>query len=345
MARPATLAPAVETLHVTNGESAAGTLRATGLPGSVLSWRDVLHEGPLAAVPPPEHRALRAAFLAQQGWGRRETIARELEWRDGLLDEAVTRRRPVVLWFEHDLHDQLQLLQILAAIAATEVEDARIELLVVGEVPGRPDFHGLGELDADELEALWPRRVPLTPEVAAAAQEGWTALCGDDPRTIASFARDDRPGLPFLGAALVRLLEELPAVGSGLSRSERQLLEAVTAGAETPGEAFVECGRREQAPFAGDTWVWLRLHELGSGEHPLLQEASGGRVPQPPPLGDSATFLGTRLRLTAAGREVLDGSLDRVETVGLDRWLGGTHLTPGNAWRWHASRRAVQPPR
>jgi hypothetical protein len=341
----ATLAPPTQTLHVTNGASAAGTLRETTLAGSVLAWDDVLHEGPLAAVPPAELRALRAGFLAERGWGRRETIARELEWRDGVLDEAVARRRPVVLWFEHDLYDQLQLLQILAAIAATGVEEARVELLVVGEVPGRPDFRGLGELDARELEALWPRRVPLTAEVTATAQQGWAALCGADPRAIASFARRGHPGLPYVGAALKRLLQELPAVGSGLSRSERQLLEAVAGGADTPGAAFLECGRREQAPYAGDTWAWLRLHELGLGRRPLLQTLSGTRLPLPPPLGDSAAFLATRLQLTPAGRDALAGTLDRVEALGIDRWLGGTHLRPGNVWRWDASRRAVRPPR
>ena len=31
-------------LHVTNGDSAAGTLRETSLGGDVLAWRDVLNE-------------------------------------------------------------------------------------------------------------------------------------------------------------------------------------------------------------------------------------------------------------------------------------------------------------
>ena len=208
MARSATLAPAVETLHVTNGESAAGTLRATGLPGSVLSWRDVLHEGPLAAVPPPEHRALRAAFLAQQGWGRRETIARELEWRDGLLDEAVTRRRPVVLWFEHDLHDQLQLLDVLSLAHA---EEAAPELVVIGSFPGKPLFAGLGELTAAELETLWPSRREATRNELEAAASAWEALRAPEPTLLAEWATRETPLLPFLAPALRRLLDELPS--------------------------------------------------------------------------------------------------------------------------------------
>jgi DNA-binding transcriptional MerR regulator len=49
-------------LHVTNGESAGNTLRQTTLGGAVLSWQDVLHEGPVptaagAANRPCSHRS------------------------------------------------------------------------------------------------------------------------------------------------------------------------------------------------------------------------------------------------------------------------------------------------
>ena len=37
-------------LHITNGDTAAGTLRQTTLGGDVPAWRDTLHEGP---VPSP----------------------------------------------------------------------------------------------------------------------------------------------------------------------------------------------------------------------------------------------------------------------------------------------------
>jgi hypothetical protein len=56
-------------------------------------------------------------------------------------------------------------------------------------------------------------------------------------------------------------------------------------------------------------------------------------------------FLRVPLRLTRAGQAVLRGEADRVELLGLDRWVGGTHLTPENAWRWDpAGRRLVVPP-
>src|SRR5437763_3596828 len=98
-------------LHVTNGESVASTLRTTSLEGVVLSWDDVLHVGPLA-FDPAESRCLRARFLAEHGWGDEDAIRAELERRDDLLGRA----RTVVLWFEHDLVDQLQLLQVLSQL-------------------------------------------------------------------------------------------------------------------------------------------------------------------------------------------------------------------------------------
>src|SRR5215212_2947975 len=61
-------------LHVTNGESAGNTLRQTSLGGAVLPWQDVLHEGPVPALPRQELLRLRARFLADCGWGDRQAL-------------------------------------------------------------------------------------------------------------------------------------------------------------------------------------------------------------------------------------------------------------------------------
>ncbi len=37
-------------LIVTNGDSAAANIRAGGVKGRVLEWRDVLHDGPVPAL-------------------------------------------------------------------------------------------------------------------------------------------------------------------------------------------------------------------------------------------------------------------------------------------------------
>jgi DNA-binding transcriptional MerR regulator len=310
-------------LHVTNGESAGNTLRQTGLGGAVLSWQDVLHEGPVPAGPRPELLRARADFLAACGWGSRRAILGSLERRDRQLVDALRAGRQVVLWFEHDLYDQLQLLDVLALAAPL---GGALELIVVDSF--------LGPLPAGELAALWPGRVAATPEALEVATAVWSAFRAPEPAGLAEWAVRETPELPFLGPALLRLLEELPAPGDGLSGTERRALQAIAAGAGTPAAAFVAAQKLEEAAFLGDAWFYRTLAGLAGLVDPL---------PAPPPLSDPNDFIRLPLRLTRDGERVLAGELDRVELLGVDRWVGGTHVTPGSLWRWDPAARTLVP--
>jgi len=46
-------------------------------------------------------------------------------------------------------------------------------------------------------------------------------------------------------------------------------------------------------------------------------------------LSDEQTYTRLELRVTAAGERVLRGAANRVELLGLDRRVGGTHITSG----------------
>jgi Domain of unknown function (DUF1835) len=274
-----------------------------GLAGDLMPWRDILHEGPVPDLPPDELRRVRAEYLGIDEAGFRE--------RDERLAAAVAEGEPVVLWFEHDLYDQLQLIQILAGLPDLP---QHVELICIGTFPGRPDFRGLGELEADELASLWPLRTPVTPEHVHLARAAWDAVRGEDPRAVARVAATPDERLPYLAPALRRFLEELPGARDGLARSERHLLEAVAGGARTRIAAFLAAMDAEEAPFMGDTTAFERLDGLAG----LVQDN----------------------QLTDDGRAVLAGEKDRVELIGYDRWLGGLHVTGDNLWRWDAERNA-----
>jgi DNA-binding transcriptional MerR regulator len=294
-------------LHVTNGDSAGNTLRRTGLDGLVLAWRDMLPEGPLLPLPVGELREVRARFLADCGWGEPAVLAAEMAERDRVLDAAPT----VALWFEQDVLDQLQLLQVLVRSAG---KDAELVLL------DDPAYRGLGELQPEQLAALWPLRVPVSTEVRELAARAWDAVCAPAPTAIAESIAGDTRALPLLAPALARWLEELPDTEAGLGLSERRILTALAERPRTPHELFLGSMEGERLLMNGDTWFFRHLAELG----PLVE-------------------TGTRYRLTDLGRRVLAGDEDRVEVVGLDRWLGGTHLTPANAWRRGPDGRLVAP--
>lgn len=267
----------------------------------------------------------RAAFLSACGWGDEDAVRDELLARDAQFVDALREGREIVLWFEHDLYDQLQLIDVLALAGETGFDPEQLELIEIGAFSGRPAFRGLGELNVAELESLWPQRRAVTDEDTAGAQLAWEAVRRTDPRGVAQVFRDPPPGRPFLGAAFGRLLEEFPDVDDGLSRTERQLLELLDDGPLLTGALFVASQDREEAPFHGDAWILRTLAEL-DGATPLVSRTEGSA------------------ELTDAGRRVLARDADRVELLGIDRWVGGTHLVSGAVWRWDAAASELVPP-
>src|SRR3954447_2628520 len=213
-------------LHVTNGDAVARELAALG---EVLSWDDVLHEGPVPPQAPALLRETRAHFLAAAGLTDLATARSRLRARDERLD-AVDFSTRVVLWFEDDLYDQLQLIQVLDRLASGGDAMRRsrplgpVQLVVLPRGPRTflrdrmAAARGLGEHE-HEL-----------------ARRAWAAFTAPDPLRVQDAWLAGTPGLPDLAPALERLLEEHPATTDGLARTDREILEALAAAGE-PGAA------------------------------------------------------------------------------------------------------------
>ncbi len=218
--------------------------------------------------------------------GEAEAIGAELERRDELLARAARGDHPIVLWFEHDLVDQLQLLQILSQLdPGTQTELVQAD-----------DY--LGSLEPEALEQLWPRRQPIAETTLELGHRCWSAVTAGE---VEPLLRRDTSALPHLAGALGRLLEE----HAPLSRTKRQLLSALLEGLRTPLQLFVANQAAEEAIFLGDTWCFLFLSELAHDG--LLAPAGGGPMPAPPPRGDRGPFVSTLVELTPAGRRLVCG--------------------------------------
>ncbi|MCK2217298.1 hypothetical protein MF672_026430 [Actinomadura sp. ATCC 31491] len=321
-----------EALHLSNGD--ATDVPGTGLARRVVYWRDILHEGPVPDAPPDELRLVRAGFLAAYEHAEREAVLRDFGERDRAVEEG--RDGAYVLWFEADLYDQLQIVQILARLAELGVPPERVTLICIGEYPGFARFGGLGQLTAAQLRELpdTAAAVRLTPEALELATRAWAAFRAPTPEGLAGVAASRLGELRFLGEAFDRLGREYPAVRDGLSLTERRVLAAVAGGADDAGTAFQRAAARETRPFMGDLTYFSRMAELARGPRPLL--ALG-------PPGGPVTWR-TGLRLTEAGAEVLAGRADRVALNGIDRWIGGVRLHGHHVpWRWDDGVEAVVP--
>jgi hypothetical protein len=327
-------------LHITNGDAAANVLRKAGITEPILAWRDVLHEGPVpGGLSLRELSKVRIDFIVECGWGRPEETARQFDARDATLENSGPDT-PVVLWFESDLYDQLQLCQVLAWYR-DQSKPPRVSLISSND-PKDGSFRGLGGLPAESIAELAQQARPVQRQQLELAARVWDAFRRPEPVTINKVRREGAQALPDLGSALTRLLQELPAKANGLSRTEQAALSAVAEGARAPAEIFVAVHTREERPFMGDYPFWRLLARLTSGPTALLELASGARPRFPPQVPAAASFGAQRFRLTAAGRDVLELKRDAVQTIGIDRWWGGTHLTSdGKVWRWDQATEAL----
>jgi hypothetical protein len=330
-ARPAT---ARRFLHVTNGDSAAGTLRESGVGGVVTVTADVLHEGPAPGGLAPERwRKVRARYLAESGYGDYDSCLAQLTRWDHTLEDF----RPyeeIILWFEHDLFDQLLLIRALHGFAGRNLGGTELSLICIGEMPGIVPFHGLGQLSAPQMASLLERRQRVNEGQKLLGRDAWRAFCSPSPDGLEVLLQRDLSPLPFLAGALRRHLEEFPSTFNGLSRNERQILRVLVDGATTFEELFRGTQRLEERVYMGDSSILRVLRELASSPRPLLRlepAVNGSPYPQ-------------RIAVTTTGRDVLDGRDDWVRIRGIDRWLGGVHLQGRDSpWRWYeAGRRLVR---
>ena len=233
-----------------------------------------------------------------------------------------------MLWFEHDLFDQLNLIQLLAHLG-TRPSTKPVTMVAIDSFPGHEHFKGLGELAPEDFPGLFETRRPVTPEQIALAARAWSAYRSADPRAIEQLLQSDTSALAFLAPALRRHLEEFPSDVDGLSRSERRMMEMALERPADVHQAFRRMHDGETVHYITDLSFFDAANALATATPPLviisLEHPKGSEMP-----------VGT-IELTTHGRDVLRGHADRVRLCGIDRWLGGVHLEGhGPVWRWSA---------
>src|SRR4029077_1071487 len=230
-----------------------------------------------AGLPPERWRKGRARYLAESGYDDYYSLLARLSRWHGCVEDARSYDE-VVLWFEHDLFDQLLLIRTLDLFADRGLGGTELSLICIGEFPGVVPFHGLGQLTPQQMATLLPRRRRVDEGQKLLARDAWRAFRAPTPAGLeAILARDTSP-LPFLAGALRRHLEELPAVANGLARSERQILRALASGTKTFPELFRATQAMEERVYLGDLSFHRILRELALPPRPLIRLDPGAQA-------------------------------------------------------------------
>jgi hypothetical protein len=305
-------------LHITDGESVAGTLRESAIPGVVSVYGDMMYEGPApAGLESEKWLDTRTRFMVDADYASAEEARQYLKDCEDAL-AAFSQHEEVLIWLDPRLSDQLILIKVLDWFSRRDLHGVKLSLISIERYPGIDRFVGLGQLTASQLEQLVDKRVPIGEAQFRTAQTAWNAFTSPDPTEIERFIASDTSALPFVASALRRHLEQFPSVDNGLSRTERQALSVLKQRGPIPrAQLFVAVACLEEKVFMGDSSFFRLLEELCEARHPLLAIADD------------------HIEITETGRKVLEGRADHVRLNGIDRWLGGVHLKDdGGVWRW-----------
>ena len=228
-------------VHITNGDAVAEKLREWAGEPRLIVWHDVLHEGPLPAGKTlEEFTAIRCQWLAENGC----ESPLKLQERDVQLRRLVARDS-LWLWFEDDLYDQLQLVQLLHFLQQEGLTASPHFLVNIPRC-----------LQVEQMAALAANKERITPAMLATGARAWQAITTNQ---VAALLDTDLDALADLRPAMERFLQHGP-VNNRVLRTIQDLL--ADDGSRTPEELFAAYQKTEERPFMGDTTFFRYLRQL-----------------------------------------------------------------------------------
>jgi hypothetical protein len=298
-----------------------------GIPDhkNCIRWQDDLTVGPVPATDTlTELSSIRQAFwrdvVAVWRFPDRDIVAFDplLQERDEQL-RSLSGSDEVVIWCGPN---RRELLMVCAVLQFIETAPMTVRCPAWNVNTYRPE----------QLLHLFEARTPVTPDFVSSVREFWRSYTAPDPAALAETA--GRVTDAAFANVLACVLREYPSVHNGLSDTEERLLRNSAEGRRVLHAVGKTMADTEDMP--ADVPLIARVWEFLNADPPLLEPALPDQSLSRVDSWDA--FRRLVVRPTALGVQLLKGEADYVETNGLDRWIGGVHLT-GHAAGWRFDRR------
>ncbi|WP_406683698.1 DUF1835 domain-containing protein [Seonamhaeicola sp. MEBiC1930] len=210
-------------LHITNGDVLTNYLNDSGYQGSILTWHEMLCEGPTKVdITSEEFFNVRADFFDK-------TYNVDLDI-DAFKNEiskldSVKNVSEIVLWFEYDLFCHINLVAVISLIKQKKIK-LPISLVCSGRVSGSKNLKGLSELSSEQLTHHYKNRIKLNYEDIELAETIWQIYNGKDHNLFKPFIIKSS-SFDYLSNCLKAHLKRFPDSKSGLSTIESNILEII----------------------------------------------------------------------------------------------------------------------
>ncbi|MDQ0872081.1 hypothetical protein QFZ77_000740 [Paenibacillus sp. V4I3] len=313
-------------LHIVNGNAFGDKLRASGIDGDILVWRESLCEGPIGIqMSDSVLLSMRAAYMNNRHGIPKEMFKSTTLQQEKALDKPAEDVDEIVLWFEHDLYDQLMLCYLLTRLFALPSPSFKLSLLSINQFPGVEFFHGLGQLNVNQITQLHDKWLPVSEDQLLLACKVWMAYSASEPLFMATLLEEDLSALPFLQKALEANFERYPSMQNGLNTIQQLILEFIGDGEVLVLSLFKKVSQTASQYGLGDLQFWTIVDSIRKCEAPLVHLTGGDKLPSysealPP------QFEKWRLHRTDMGKLVHTCELDHLYLNGIDDWIGGVHL-------------------
>ncbi|MDQ0902889.1 DUF1835 domain-containing protein [Paenibacillus sp. V4I7] len=325
-------------LHIVNGDAFGDKLRVSGIDGDIMVWRESLYEGPIGMqMSDSVLLSIRAAYMNLQHGIPEELFKSITLQQEKAMDRLAEDIDEIVLWFEHDLYDQLMLCYLLSRLFALPNPSLKLSLLSINQFPGVEFFHGLGQLNVDQITQLHDKWLPVNEDQLLLACKVWTAYSASEPILMATLLEEDLSALPFLQKALQANSERYPSSQNGLSANQQLILELIGEEEMPILSLFKRVSQTASHYGLGDLQFWAIVDSIRKCEIPLVRLAGGDKLPvygEPLP----PHFEEWRLQRSDTGKLVHAGEQDHIYLNGMNDWIGGVHLLGKKGlWRRNAA--------
>ncbi len=207
-------------LHITNGNSLTDYLRELDFTEDILTWQEMLCEGPtIPAIDSDAFFEIRAEFL--KNYYDIEVDIDELHKELSKLDD-VGNYTEINLWFEYDLFCHINLLGVINLLHQKEI-DKPLYLICSGRIKGEKSLKGLSELNPEQLKSHYNNKVLLTQEDIDLAIALWRTYCGTDHNILKPYIVTNS-SFEYMSNCLKAHLKRFPHQKSGLNVLEDNIL-------------------------------------------------------------------------------------------------------------------------
>jgi len=251
-------------LHILNGDDTLNSFEHTGLEGDIMVWPEVLSEGPLE-----ENIASGGFWKKRSEWICKSFDETPDNYEKKVINQLSRLSEPyheINLWFEFDLHCQINMLGLIVMLSKmTDLSAPATYLICPDSYPGIEDFKGMGQLNEEQLEYLYDNiRVQIGEPDFFVAAEAWKYYTTNNAVELDKWLHENNywGNLHSLKSALQAHVKRIIVNSAGLNYIEQKLLDIYNSGIKSKPAIYEAFWQTEKIYGMGDMEIDIYLCSL-----------------------------------------------------------------------------------